>query len=122
MACAVLARVPFVTVALVLIAPSFAQDKDGKCPADLSVGSPADKKNNVRAFQQAVKAGPFYKELSRRGGKPRSCAAVVEGDNITVSYSFRGNTSLVSQVSLGIEGASQSMQLRIFTAKGALAL
>ena len=122
MACAVLARVRFVTAALVFVASSLAQSKGSQCPADLSAGAPADKKNQVRAFQQVLTAGPFYKELSRRAGKPRACDVALDERGIRLSYSFRGNASLVSQVSAGSESTDQRMQVPSITAKAAMAL
>jgi hypothetical protein len=121
MARAVLTRVRFVTAALVLVVSPLAQGKS-QCPADLSAAAPADKKNQVRAFQQALVSGPFYKELSRRAGKPRACGVALDGGAIRLSYSFRGNANLVSQVNVGGESTDQRMQLRNITAKAAMAL
>jgi hypothetical protein len=117
MACAVLARVRFVASALVFVGSVFAQ-----CPADLSASAPADKKNQVRAFQQALTTGPFYKELSRRAGKPRECKVAIDDGGITLSYSFRGNASLFSQVSAANESTDQRMQVRSITAQAAISL
>jgi hypothetical protein len=117
MACAVLARVRFVASALVFVGSVFAQ-----CPADLSANVAEDKKNQVRAFQQALTAGPFYKELSRRAGKPRECKVAIDDGGITLSYSFRGNASLFSQVSAANESTDQRMQVRSIAAQAAMSL
>jgi hypothetical protein len=110
-----------ITVTLVLVVSSLAQGKS-QCPADLSAGAPADKKNQVRAFQQALVKGPFYKELSRRAGKPQACGVALDGGAIKLSYSFRGHASLVSQVNTGGESTEQRMQAPNITAKAAMAL
>jgi hypothetical protein len=122
MARAVLTGGRFVAAALVLLASSLAQGKAPQCPTDLSASAPADKKNQVRAFQQALVSGAFYKELSRRGGKPLTCEVAMEDGGIKISFAFRGSASLVAQVSAGNESTGQRMEARKIGAKAAMAL
>ena len=90
--------------------------------ARLAGKAPADKKTQVRALQQALTAGPFYKELSRRAGRPRACGVALDDGGIRISYAFRGNASLVSQVSVGSESTDQRMEFRNISTKAAMAL
>jgi hypothetical protein len=112
------------TAALVLVVLSvsgFARGTERQCPTDLSAGVPAERKNNVRAFQQALTSASFYKELSR-GGKPQSCAIGLDDGIIRLSYTFRGKASLEAQVNLGSESIELRMQVRSIGVNRAMAL
>jgi hypothetical protein len=124
MACAVLARVRHRAAALVLgvlFVSGFAHGTERRCPADLSAGAPAERRNNIRAFQQALTSAAFYKELSHRG-RPLSCEMGLDEGIIRLSYAFRGKASLEAQVNLGSESIEIRMQVQSIGVNRAMAL
>jgi len=83
---------------------------------------PASRQKQVREFQQRVEAGPFYKELLRRLGKPKGCDVKLDGENIALSYVFQHNARLDARVDPSIEYSEQQAQFRGLNGKEALAL
>ena len=104
---------------LLLLAPIL---RSQTCPPDLSINAPDDRRLQVRAFQQALTSGPFYKELSRRSGKPLSCQLTLGDGIIKLTYSFRGKASLEAQANTGAESTDQRMQIRSIAEKTAMSL
>lgn len=70
----------------------------------------------------AIATGTFYKELSRRGGRPRVCDIAIEGGAMRLSYTFRGNASLEASANVGAESTEQRMRIRSISMNAAMAL
>jgi len=122
---AVLALGRLCTTALaLLLAPSpglanpAQQSSPSSKPSDCS--STADP--NVLALQKSTNAGPFYKELLRRYGKPISCTLEVDSGKTRLTYAFRGPAQLVMQVDPEIELSEERMQVRRMDGKKAMEL
>jgi hypothetical protein len=93
-----------------------------ECSSSALTAALAARQKDVRDLLQRVEAGPFYKELLRRKGKPESCEVVLDGDKITLSYAFRGKARLDAEVNPDIEFSRQGMQVRGISERKGLAL
>jgi len=117
-------RVRSLLMALALAAPAArgtAQSGSGACALE-AASIPADHRQQAADFLAHIKAGPFYKELLRRRGKPSTCQLAINGDNLTVTFGFRGGAQLLAKANPAIEYSEQRMDLRGLTRSQALAL
>jgi hypothetical protein len=77
---------------------------------------------NLREFERQVKAGPFYRELTRRFGAPEACKTTLDEGNITLSFTYRGDARLNARVDSDIEFTEQRVQLSGISANNGIAL
>jgi hypothetical protein len=132
MACPVLGSARFWAAAVLLMLASFgiqvcgAQGQATQVAAQCSLPDagnvPESSQKLVREFQQRVEAGPFYVELMRRLGKPKSCSLKLDGDAIALSYVFRHNAHLSTRTNPTIEYSQQRAELRGLSREEAIAL
>ena len=73
-------------------------------------------------LQQKVEAGPFYNEMLRRFGKPKSCELKTDGESIALSFGFRQDAHLDARMDSSIESSEQSAELRGLSQRTALML
>src|SRR6266700_3218210 len=116
MACSVLAFWRFCAKALVLtVAPltvlaDAAQQQD--CSPRHPGGIPAIAEPDVRSLQEHLKAGPFYRELLIRFGKPLSCNLAFDDGKIGLIYSFRDHVELIARIDRKIEVSELRVQIQ----------
>jgi len=90
-------------------------------PGELANGTESYQKQS-RDLQQRVTVGPFYKELLRKFGSPKSCNAKLDGETITLSYAFRNHAHLEARASSSIEYSQQRVDFRGLNTEQAKAL
>jgi hypothetical protein len=98
-----------------------AQSGSGACAME-AASIPADHRQQAVDFLSHSKASPFYKELVRRRGKATGCQLAISGNNLTVSFEFRGGARLEAKANPKIEYSEQRMELRGLTRSQAMAL
>jgi len=116
-------RVLLIAMALgaALPARASAQSGSGVCAME-AASIPADHRQQAVDFLSHSKASPFYKELVRRRGRATGCQLAISGDNLTVTYGFRGGARLEAKANPKIEYSEQRMDLRGLTRSQAMAL
>jgi hypothetical protein len=65
--------------------------------------APSAAKANVRQLQQHLSAGPFYRAMTARHGKPRTCTVEMDGGKTSMSYLFRGGARVSAKVDPAVE-------------------
>lgn len=81
-------------------------------PSVLAVPTPCPaRKQELRALQEQVMAGAFYKDLSSRFGNPLSCLAEVQQEKTTLTYTFPGDAQLIATIAPKIESSEQTIKL-----------
>jgi hypothetical protein len=71
----------------------------------------------VQEFEQQVKSGPLYKELTRRFGTPEACKTTFDDGNINLSFTYHGDARLDAKLNSQIEFTEQRVQLNGISAK-----
>jgi len=128
MACPVLSKGRLWAAAILLALTAFASLKGGaqsaatQCSGHDLANAPAAGQKQAADLQRSVEAGPFYKELMSRFGKPKGCEVKVDGDNIALSYLFRENAHLDARINPTIEYSQQSVQFPGISDESAMAL
>jgi hypothetical protein len=83
---------------------------------------PASRQKEVQQFRDRVEAGPLYKELLRRVGKPGACKTHLEGETITLSCVFPSEMRLEARANTKIEFSEQRVELPGVNKREALTL
>jgi hypothetical protein len=138
MACPVLGGARFWAAAVFLALASFGTQVYGaggqttqsasQCSIPGSISDagnvPESSQKVVREFQRRLEAGPFYIELQRRLGKPKSCSLKLklDGDTIALSYVFRHHARLSARTNPTIEYSQQRAELRGLSREDSIAL
>jgi hypothetical protein len=99
-----------VVLAAVAVPAVAAEPEASNCSGASAI--PAARKKEAQEFLQRVAAGPFFKELVRRKGKPTSCQIGVDGSNLTLIYTFRRKARLEARANSSIEYSQERMQLQ----------
>ena len=128
MACPVLARArPSAAVFLLALAfltseTSWARNQTTQCSPSNVADVPASVQKEFQELRKQVEAGPFYKELVRRFGRPQRCQLDADGEKIALSYAFRNNAHLDARTDPSIEYSEQRTQFSGLNGERALAL
>ncbi len=101
---------------------SWAQSQASQCSPSGLANLPPSRQQQVREYQHRVEAGPFYKKMLRQLGKPNSCDAKLDGENIALSYVFRDDAHLDARVNSSIEYSEQRAEFRGLSREKALVL
>jgi hypothetical protein len=126
MARAVLAFARAWTTALVLMAAPLAglvsAAPQPDCPRDVAFTIPATGTAEIRSFEDRLEAGPFYRELRGRFGRPVSCRTQFDQGRIEVTYAFRNHRQLIASIDPKIEFSEQRLEIRHMEMTKAIAL
>lgn len=98
------------------------QSSAGQCLPRDGAALTKSRQEQVRDIQQRVTKGPFYQELLHKFGNPKHCELKMDGDSITLSYTFRNHGRLEARVSPSIEYAEQRADLRGLSSERALSV
>jgi hypothetical protein len=116
-------RVILTVLAVVILAVCTAtQVSAAECSHRSQAGVLQSRQSEVREFLKRVESGPFFRELVDRLGKPEACESGVDGDGISVSYTFHENGHLLARFNAALELSEQRIELRHIDTKTALAL
>ena len=89
--------------------PSKAQAPLCLITGDMDVS--ATSQQDIKDTEQSTEAGALYKELVKRAGYPKTCAAKLDGNNITLSYAFANDSRLEARVEPSIEYSEQKAHI-----------
>jgi hypothetical protein len=93
-----------------------------ECSSRELAAATESRQKQARDLEQGVTTGPFYQELQRKFGNPKTCRLKMDEDSITLSYAFRNHARLQARVSSAIEYAEQRADLRGLSSDKALQL
>jgi hypothetical protein len=75
-----------------------------------------------RQLQQHLSASPFFRAMSARYGKPRFCKAELDGERISMTYTFRGGARVAAKVDPTIEYSEERADVRRMDSARAMTL
>ena len=84
--------------------------------------APAAAKANVQQMRQHLSAGPFYRALAARQGKPRSCSVELDGGKTSMSFVFRGGARVSAKVDPALEFNEERVDVARMNSDEALTL
>jgi len=84
--------------------------------------APVIVQSEFEQLHKSLVSSPFYRELTRRFGKPLSCRVEANDGNISVTFEFRDHAKLFGEANQKLETSQQRMEVRGVAEKTALAL
>ncbi|HME69418.1 MAG TPA: hypothetical protein VKM54_06065 [Myxococcota bacterium] len=100
----------------------FASDAEQAACPTAAPGATGAGKPEAQSLPQRLEAGPFYREMVRRFGKPLSCKLASSDGNVSVTYGFRGDAVLTGRTNEPIESSEQKIELPRMARTKAIAL
>ena len=111
MARPVLGAVVTAFLALSIPAASYGEPLAKSCSAAALARAAGSHRKDVRELDQHVRRGPFYVELVRRFGRPRSCGVHENDAEIRIAYTFRTGADLEARRNAAAEYSEQRLRV-----------
>ena len=90
---------------------SLAQSEAPRCIASDAGNLPSARQQQIRDLERRVEAGPFYRKMAHRLGKPKGCEAKLDGQNVQIVFRFREDAHLEARENSSIEYSEQRAAL-----------
>lgn len=92
--------------------PAVGETSSPECISHDLANAPISIQNETRELREHVSAGPVFNEMIHRLGKPQSCDVKLDGETISLLYSFRHNAQLQARQNTSIEYSELRAQFR----------